>query len=197
MTKADFLEVDGFKDKSATKIHNGIHTKISEATLAELMQASNSFGRGFGERRFTGILNQYPDVITSDESNDKKIKKLLKVDGVARKTAERFVEDIPDFVKFMTAAKLTDKFIEKPVSVESINTGHPLYGKKIVFTGGKDKELIEDLKDVGADVANVVSKTSFVVIAKTHDEDTGKADAARKLGIPIMTVEEFREKYGL
>ena len=57
------------------------------------------------------------------------------------------------------------------------------------------RSLIEELLEVGAEIASAVSKNTFVVIAKSHDEDTGKADAARKLDVPIMTVDEFREKY--
>ena len=55
--------------------------------------------------------------------------------------------------------------------------------------------MIEELKKIGAEIASSVSKNTFVVIAKTHDEDTGKADAARKLNIPIMTIDEFKAKY--
>ena len=120
---------------------------------------------------------------------------VVKVDGVARKTAEKFVEAIPAFLEFVQAAKLENKLTAEKASKEEQDTSHPLYGKKIVFTGGKDKALIEELKEVGAEVASSVSKNTFVVIAKSQDEDTGKADAARKLDIPIMTVAEFREKY--
>jgi hypothetical protein len=33
------------------------------------------------------------------------------------------------------------------------------------------------------------------LLVKDKDEDTGKADQARKLNIPLMTPYEFREKY--
>jgi len=45
------------------------------------------------------------------------------------------------------------------VSTEEVppqDTIHPLYGKKIVFTGGKDKALIEELTEVGAEVGSAV-----------------------------------------
>ena len=100
----------------------------------------------------------------------------------------------------MDTANLLDKLeIKKSSDVEInqevINSSHILYGKKIVFTGGKDKELIEEIKKYGAEEGSSVAKNTFVVIAKSKDEDTGKADKARKLDIPIMTVEEFRAKY--
>ena len=197
MNKDDFLKVPGFKEKIATKLYNGIKYEIDKATLSELMAASNVFGHGFGEKRFKSILKMYPNILLSRDSDKKKIADLIKIEGIASKTAERFVEKIPDFVEFMKIAKLLDKKDEKDEKdeEESHDKDHVLYGKKIVFTGGKDKELIEELKKIGAEISSSVSKNTFVVIAKTQEEDTGKADAARKLNIPIMTANEFRKKY--
>jgi NAD-dependent DNA ligase len=195
MTKEDFLKVPGFKTKTADKLYAGIHKQVAKATLPELMAGTNVFGRGFGEKRFAAILDVYPDILISDKSKKEKIAQLLKVEGIAKITAERFVEEISAFVKFLNDAKLEYKLTVSSSSNVEADKDHLLYGKKIVFTGGKDKTLIEQLKEVGAEVASSVSKNTFVVIAKTHDEDTGKADAARKLGIPIMTKEEFETKY--
>ncbi len=195
MSKADFLNVPGFKEKTATKLYNGIKFQIDKATLPELMAASNIFGRGFGEKRFASILNMYPNILLSTATDKEKNADLIKVDGIARKTAERFVEKISEFVEFMETAKLMSKLTKEKSTEETADESHQLYGKKIVFTGGRDKALIEELKKIGAEIAGSVSKNTFVVIAKTHDEDTGKADAARKLNIPIMTVAEFKEKY--
>jgi hypothetical protein len=34
-----------------------------------------------------------------------------------------------------------------------------------------------------------------MVVAKSADDDTGKAEDARKLGIPILSVDQFLKKY--
>ena len=41
MGQDDFLNVDGFKEKLATKIRTGIETKLEAASLAELMHATD------------------------------------------------------------------------------------------------------------------------------------------------------------
>ena len=56
-------------------------------------------------------------------------------------------------------------------------------GKKIVLTGFRDKNLLDRLKKIGAEPSGSVTKNTFAVIVKDKDEDTGKADQARKLGI--------------
>ena len=65
------------------------------------------------------------------------------------------------------------------------------------MTGFRDKELVEKLKKVGAEQQSAVSKKTFMVIVKDKDEDTGKVEEARKLGIPVMTPEEIVAKYKL
>jgi NAD-dependent DNA ligase len=64
-----------------------------------------------------------------------------------------------------------------------------------VITGFRDKELVDAIEALGASVGSSVSKNTFVVLVKDKDENTGKADQARKLGVPIMTSDEFKLDY--
>ena len=89
---------------------------------------------------------------------------------------------------------LENKLYENPVQKE-IDQTNPLFGKSIVLTGTRDKNIIDFLKNVGANQGTNVNKNTYLVIAKNKDEDTGKAEEARKLNIPLMTVEEFIQKY--
>jgi NAD-dependent DNA ligase len=194
MKEADFLKVDGFKKKTADKLYNGIMKKIEKATLAEIMTASNIFGRGFGDKSFNKILEKYPNILISEESDKEKKSKLVKVEGIAVKTANKFVEHIPEFIKFLKNANLMYKLENSEVITSKIDETHLLFKKKIVMTGFRDKELIEKLKSVGAENSAAVSKNTFVVIVK-EDEDTGKTEQAKKLNIPVMTLKEFNKKY--
>jgi len=191
MTKADF-EKAGFKTL-AQKFVDGIKNKVDAASLVTLMSASNVFGRGFSEKRIELVLETYPDILVSSDSNADKIKKISKVKGMASKTAEAFVEKISDFVKFINECGLQGKLNGKVAVVA--DTSHPLYKKSVVMTGIRDAKVTESLKTVGANLGSSVSKNTVAVIAKSADEDTGKAADARKLGIPIMTPDEFMAKY--
>ena len=192
MTKADFEKV-GFKTL-AQKFVDGIKDKIVAAPLLVLMSSSNIFGRGFSEKRMELVLEAYPDILLSPDSNQEKIKKIASIKGMAKKSAEAFVEKISDFVKFMDECGLQDKLSGSPVAVVA-NTGHPLYKKSVVMTGIRDAQVTEALKSVGANLGTSVSKNTVAVIAKSSDEDTGKAAEARKIGVPIMTPAEFMAKY--
>ena len=197
MTKDDFLKVEGFKDKLATKISNGISEKIKSTSLPELMQATNIFGRGFGEKRFKLILTVEPDILTSPVSNEEKVDKVKMISGMAEKTANKFVKYIDEFLKWVTEAGLEYKLNENQVISENIDIGHPLYNKKIVMTGFRDNDLIEQLKQVGADMSSTVNKNTYIVIVKDKTISTGKLDEARKLSLAIMTPDEVINMYEL
>ena len=193
MSIEDFLSVEGFKQKMATKIHTSIHERLKNATIEELMSASNIFQRGLGKKRIIQILKKYPDILVSDESDYEKINKILRLEGFKTKTAQMFVPYIDNFKEFMILINLEHKLQVQHQSNK--NTSHLLYEKKIVMTGFRDKELTTILEDVGAELSSSVSKKTYLVIVKDIDDDTGKADKARKLNIPMIEVEDFKQKY--
>ena len=199
MTVADFLTVDGFKDKTANKLYNGIKEKLESASIISIMSASNIFGRGFSGKKTELIMEAYPDVLISKEPTQEKINKVASIKGMAKKTAEAFVQSIPNFIQFLQETKLTHKIAQAQQEQEGQlvekDTSNPLFGKTIVMTGFRDAAIQQALKDVGAKLGSSVSKNTFLVLVKDLEEDTGKAADAKKLGIKLMTPEEFKAKY--
>jgi NAD-dependent DNA ligase len=194
MTVDNLLEVEGFKIKTATKLYEGIREKIGLASLVTIMSASNMFGRGFSEKKLELIMEAHPDILLSKDNDSKKIEKIASIKGMADKSAEAFVEKIPQFIKFVKDSGLLNK-LSSEFSKKDYDEAHPLFGKSIVMTGFRDKELQDSLKEIGAKLGASVSKNTFVVLVKDKDEDTGKASDAKKLGVPLMTPEEFKKKY--
>lgn len=196
MNKSDFLKVDGFKQKTADNLYRNIHSKINKVSLPKLMQASNIFGNGFGDKKFKIILDSYPDILDSKEDNKIKIDKLISVDGIAKLTAVKFVNHIDNFNKFIKKSNLLK--IESKDKKTIVN--HELTGKKVVFTGFRDKELNKELDLYGVINSNSVTKDTEVVVVKTEKDkldDTSKLITAKKFNIPILSLDEFRKKYEL
>jgi DNA ligase (NAD+) len=191
----DLLQVEGFKDKTANKLYNGIKEKIDAASLVTIMSASNMFGRGFSEKKLELIMDSYPNVLLSKESDAQKVARISAIKGMAEKTAEAFVERIPDFINFIKEAELDNKLAQEITEKKPVDESHPLFGKTIVMTGFRDAQIQDAIKNVGAKLGSSVSKNTFIVLVKDKDEDTGKAADARKLGVTLMTPEEFSEKY--
>jgi DNA ligase (NAD+) len=195
MTVSDFLKVPGFKEKTANKLYDGIHEKLKAASLVTLMSASNLFGRGFSEKKLELILEGYPDILLAKIPPAEKIVKVASIKGMGEKSAELFVERIPAFLEFMKEAGLESKLVQGVPPKKTYDESHPLFGKTIVMTGFRDAELGEILKKLGTKVGASVSKNTFILLVKDKDEDTGKAEEARKLNVAIMTPEEFKKKY--
>lgn len=199
MKVADFLKVEGFKDKTATKLHEGIQQKISAASLITIMSASNMFGRGFNDKKIELILGGYPTVLISKDSPSTKIAKITEIKGMAAKTSEAFVEKIPEFLAFLKETGLTNKLTTAAAAAEPTvaPVDHPLYGKTVVMTGFRDAVLQDNLKKVGATVGSSVSSKTFVLLVKDVNETSGKVLDAKKHSVPLMTPSDFVKKYGL
>ena len=205
MKEDDFLKVEGFKAKMAANLYKAINDRINgtdiikPAKLIEIMAATNIFGRGFGEKRFKSILEKYPDILTSEINNTEKIKLVKNVDGMASKTAEQFVKCIPNFIEFLNLSGLQYKLKEINTNNyefdKKINKDHPIFGKKIVMTGFRDKELAESIKSLGGEVIDAVNKNTFLVLVKDLHEETSKALQAKNLDITLMLTDEFKAKY--
>ena len=203
LTEEHLLQVEGFQQKLAHKIYTNIAKQIVTATLPELMHASNIFGRGFGTKKLQLILDAYPDILTDSSPAAKKVEEISELDGLAKKTAEQFVKEIPAFIRFLTSANLTNKLVlTKEASLSAlananVNKDHPLYGKKWVMTGFRDKDLIQDLLSVGSEQGASVNKKTVLLIVKDLAEENGKVVEAQKNNIPIMTAAQVRITYGL
>ena len=195
MTINDFMSVDGFKDKTATKLYNGIREKVESASLITIMSATNIFGRGFNEKKLELIMENYPNVLISGETNAQKIAKIAEIKGMAVKTSEAFVERIPNFLQFIKETGMDNKITTVNVSEKSFDQSHILYGKSIVMSGFRDAELKNTLKQIGAKVSESVSKNTFALIVKDTNETSGKINEAVKLGVPVMSADKFKKDY--
>jgi NAD-dependent DNA ligase len=201
MSVDNFLEVEGFKMKMATKIYNGIREKLESASIITLMSASNVFGRGFSSKKIELVFSLYPDVLTSKENNGVKIAKIAAMKGMAQKTAEAFVDRIGAFVDFMKECGLEKKILSDKTNIVSnvvVDTSNPLYDKTIVMTGFRDKDLEVVLKEYGAKMGSSVSKNTFCVLVKDmNSEESSKVLEANRNGIPVMTLSQFKTQYGV
>ena len=139
------------------------------------------------------ILNELPDILVLNNSKEEIIQLVASIKGMATKSAEAFVSKITNFKDFLVKCGLENKLINS--NKKSVVQTHKLFGKTVILTGTRDKNIIEFLKNVGANQGSSVSKNTFLVIAKNKEENTGKIEEARKLSIPIISVDEFIQTY--
>ena len=201
MSKADFETVDGFKDKSAEKISQSIRLKVGEASLLQILVASNKIGKGLAEKKIQPILEAFPLILSSCETAERKIEMLKSIKGIGKENAQEFVQNIPMFLGFLEECGLQDKLVSGgigvlgDVGVMDDKVGHPLYKKKIVMSKIRDKQIIDLLPTYGAVLEDTMKKDVFALVIKSHLETSNKTEFAKKNGIPIFTPEEFKGRY--
>jgi len=196
MTKKEMAEVDGLGAKSADKICDSIDSCMKNASIVTLMSASNLFGRGFGERKIAPIMDLFPNILNLVESKEEKVKKVLQVKGIAEKSAEAFVEGISDFNLFFVEVKGLNVQTSVPVlQALACDELHPLFKKTVVLTGFRDKDLLQQLKDVGAIQGTSISKNTFALVVKQSGETGSKIGNAKNAGVPIFFLGDFVKKY--
>jgi DNA ligase (NAD+) len=216
MTKDDFLKVENFKDKTATKIHNSIQEKIEskETDLPTLAAASNVFERGFGKKKLEHIFTSLPNIINiineeakestkTNKINKEKINSLIKqlnqLPNMATITSMKFLERLPDFIDFLKESKLLYKINEFKDSLKEKDKqkNEPDKPKiQVIMTGFRDKELAKLLEANNYEIQTSINKNTKYLIVKSEEnknDDSSKIDFAKKNNIQIVTVEEIKQ----
>jgi NAD-dependent DNA ligase len=199
VTKAQLMELDGFKDKLVNKIYDNIQTGLNGANLVQFMNATNIFGHNFGNKRIDKIYSVYGnDFIKFMKSHT--IKQIhdavVAIDGFDEITAKQFSETIHEFIKvFEKIPESVRKNIIK--NSEVVKVSEKLKGKKFVFSGFRNKEWEEFIVTNGGEVVGSVSKnTSYLVTTKKDSEEgTSKVLKAKEVGVEIVIKEDFEGKF--
>ena len=196
MKLSDFLSIKGFQEKMASKIFNGIHEKLNNATIEQLMVASNIFNRGTSINKINLIFEVYPNFLEDNIDIQEKIIKITKIKGMSLNSATQFIEKIPVFLDFLKKILNETQFkkILSPTKKEIISN-HILYKKTIVMTGFRNQELTEKIENVGGVISNIITNKTFLLITNNSNIINTKMKEAKKINIPILSIEEFIQQY--
>ena len=189
MSVEDIMNLEGFQEKSATKIHTSIHKQIKAVSLAKLLGKTTIFGRGFGEKRIQSILDVYPSIFAENQSKEVLQEKITNIPGFSTKTAQAFVNNIHLVKGFLDSVQR--KYSETSTQPQSSLT-HSLSGKKIVFSGVRNKSLVDKMADYGILIADQVTKHTALLIVKDKEDITSKLEKAKKYNVPVITIDEFK-----
>ena len=190
-TKEDFLNVDGFGEKSANNLVESIKIALTDIPLSKLMAASNKIGHGIGEERVKQVLTNYPNLLTEYKkwNVEEFINNLKKINGWEMKTSSLFVSNFDEFVKFYNSIK---KYI-KLESNKKNSKGH-FTDLIVVMTGFRDKDLQEQIESQGGKIGASISKNTNYLVVKEQDmidNPTDKIKKALDLDIKIITKDKL------
>ena len=198
ITKEELLNIEGFKNKSADNILNALK-KIRDVDCNVLMDASNIMGRGFGLKKIKSITDIHPEILDNTKIARNKALKLkasdlIKINGIAKTSAELFIENLPKYYEFYDNLGFKckgDKKLPANVIVANINTNFK--DKTFIFSGFRNKDYEKKITDNGGKITTSVSKNTSYLIVKDKNENTAKIIKARELGVIILSLEEFEK----
>jgi NAD-dependent DNA ligase len=189
------LDLDSFQEKKANLVFNSIQEAVQNMTLLDFMVASNTLGRGLGERKIKKILDTYPNIIAEHKKDI--YNKIIKLEGFDEVTTNLFTNNLDDFIKLFN--KLPSKLQKQLLIIkEKQNVNNRFKDLKIVFSGFRNKEWEQIIEEEGGEVVSTVSKNTKILIAKEEDikmKNNAKIKKAIELNVKILTPEEFNKKY--
>lgn len=208
ITKHDLLNIPGFKEKSATNIVDALAQGVKNVPCVTLMDASNTLGRGMGAKKIQMIVAEYPHILSKRYIPT--VGELVKIKGVEKKTAELFIENLPNFFAFYDSCGVRcaevkeqdhdDDSSSSPVHEKKKKRGTKYADMTFVFTGFRDKQLEQHIEENGGIITNTISrKTKALIVKDTNGKETGKVQKIREIEekynikIPVLTLEEFKK----
>lgn len=171
---------------NGNKIYASLHRRLSNMKLETICGSLNYAGAGFGIRRAKMLLAQIDTSTMWNLSSDD----IAALNGFDDKTAKKIADALPKIKAFIDRNSDYIKIIEEKKTDE-------LKDVSVVFTGFRDSDLEEKVEKMGGKVGSSVSKKTTFVVAADPGSTSGKAAKAKDLGIKVLSIEEFKDKYNL
>lgn len=184
----DLIGLERFADTSANKLIASIaaHRRVS---LARFIIALGI--RHVGEETAYLLAQEFR---TLDALRVGTLEQFLAIDGIGEKVADALVAYFNDSQeRARVDALLAAGVVVESATAQTRQTTGPLVGKVIVFTGTLTTITRDEAKvrarELGATVSESVSKKTDFVVA--GDAAGSKLEKAQKLGVSVLTEEEF------
>tara|TARA_B110000259_G_scaffold10446_2_gene11442 strand:+ start:1110 stop:2915 length:1806 start_codon:yes stop_codon:yes gene_type:complete len=178
---SELKNIPGIGDKKIEVIIKCIKEALSCKILEDIMAASNIFERSLGSKKLKLIITSYDDIM----NDNIKIDDLMTVHGIGKVNAEQFIVGFNDFKVFYN--KYYNGTIEPEDHTEPEKAlDKRLVGKKVSFTGVRNKELEKLIEKYEGKVVSTVSKTLDVLITKDINSNSSSMKKAKELNILII-----------
>jgi len=183
--REELVALERMAEKSVDNLIAAID-KSRETTLARFLYALGI--RHVGEHVASVVADSFGSLDKIKETPQEELEQVMEVGPVVAQSLHTFFEQPQNL-------KLIEKLQERGVNIraEERPTERPFEGKTFVFTGMlqqfKRNEAKKSVQRLGGRVSSSVSKKTDYVVAGA--DPGSKYDKAKKLGVTIITEEEF------
>lgn len=187
------VNMEGFGDKSYNKLIESIEAS-KEVSMANFLYAMGIPNVGLANAKL--IVRHYDYDI--ERILNSKAEELSGIDGIGQVIADSVVQFFANEQNAMMIKNMLE--VITFTKEAAVNTESPLSGKTVVITGdlfmfSNRKELSNRIELLGGKVSGSVSKNTFVLVNNDITSNSSKNKTAKFLGVPIISEEDFVEKY--
>ena len=179
----DLKGIEGIGVKKIEIIMNCIKEALEyTGGMEDIMAGSNIFDRSLGSKKLKLIISNYTNILTDNVILDD----LIKIKGIGKINAEQFLKGFDNFKVFYNKyySNVNVNVDVAPVALPYLDPR--LVGKKVSFTGVRDKDLEKLIEQYNGKVVSTVSKTVDVLITKDLNSTSTSMKKAKELNILII-----------
>ncbi|MDY3118005.1 MAG: NAD-dependent DNA ligase LigA [Peptoniphilus sp.] len=190
LRREDLLQLEGFGEKKADNLLNA----IQESKNVSFQRFIYALGIGQVGLKTAGDLAEHFADFDAVAKAD--VAELVTIDDIGPETAKEIRVFFTDSVIGGYVHDLMDEGIR--LIYEKKKASGALDGVTIVLTGALSRprsEIKANLEAQGAKVTGSVSKNTDVVLA--GEAAGSKAEKAKKLGVPVLSEDDFNRKWGV
>lgn len=173
----------------APKLMEDLKREFQQASQVNLLIASNLLPRGVGEKKLRSLYSVEADAMKWNKNVFKKIPT-----GWTQETLEPVLGAIPaafEWIQDVSGIKIQSKPVVEQKKKVVANT------KYIVFTGGRDKDIVSKMGEKGYEMEDSITKKTNILVVADTDYNSGKESTkmkkAKENGIQIISVSNFKE----
>lgn len=191
--KDNIINMEGFGEKSYNNLIESIE-KAKDISLPNFIYSLGILNVGLANAKVICKAFSYDyERITSLSYED-----LLTVEGIGDVIAKSFSSYFNDEENKLQLVKLYNTVRMRKEEV--VESGGLLDGKTVVVTGSLNlyasrKDLQKEIEERGGKLSGSVSKNTFVLVNNDAFSTSSKNKTAKELSVPIMTEEDFVNKY--
>jgi len=203
---SDMTKLKGIGKKSAEFFYTKIRENMANVPPDRFIVASTSFKSGLGRKLLKQLFRKIPNILSVSEDDIRKKLKTEKIAGFGPSRIDIVAKGIPEFKTYLDSFAKSDveksvkKYITHLEYLEKHGKNIMIDGKKFVLTGfmgNVDYELEDYIYDNGGDFLDTVTSGVEAVITANVMEISKKMVKANELGITVLTIQEFSERYNV
>ncbi len=190
ITFNQLLEIEGFGEGTANVILDNNKMIRAGIDLPTLMNASDQFP-GIGKVKAQQILDSLDGRVEDALYNGDPVSQLLPLESEIDNmpvTLQSFWRNLTKFQRFIELNELTIR----RATIISVNPNGKYKGMAVCFSGVRNDELEREIVAGGGKIASGVSKKTTHLVVKDKNANSSKISKSKELGIPILTMDEFR-----